>query len=206
MRIGLNLKIAALIGLMGALGNALFAISAPLLSWTGGAIGISLDLSHIGTIIAAIFGGPIAGFLTGLIVGLLPGVWFGFIVGGAGALALLCLPIGKALTGLTVGALSGIFKVPQRSKGRSLLTLASTLLGYIPEMLFTMLYFMYLVPIFVGFEMAIAFMIPIIIKAWIEMGVIGLFTASLVGNQGFIGVVEKYFAPGWSTTIKSHES
>ncbi|RLF11301.1 MAG: hypothetical protein DRJ62_03895, partial [Thermoprotei archaeon] len=71
----LSTKTVALIGLMGALGNALFAISTPLLQWTSGFVGISIDLSHIGTLMAAIFGGPLAGFLTGFIAGVLPGVW-----------------------------------------------------------------------------------------------------------------------------------
>ncbi len=204
-RVNLNLKTVALIGLMGALGNVLFAISAPLLSWTGGIVGISLDLSHIGTMLAAIFGGPIAGLLTGFIVGILPGVWFGFVVGGAGVLALLCLPIGKALTGLTVGLLCSAFKIARRVKWRSVLTLVSVLIGYIPEMLFTILYFMYLLPLFVGSTIAFAIMLAVIAKAWVEMAIISLLMGSLVGNEGFIGVVERYFAPGWSTSIKSRE-
>lgn len=202
----LSTKIVALIGLMGALGNALFAISTPLLQWTSGFVGISIDLSHIGTLMAAIFGGPLAGFLTGFIAGVLPGVWYGYVIGGAGVLALLCLPIGKALTGATVGFLNRAFRVPSRTRGRSMLTLASTLLGYIPEMLFTILYFKLLMPLYVGALVGDVIMFGIIAKAWVEMVLIGLFMASLVGNQGFLGVVEKYFAPGWSTAVKSSKS
>lgn len=187
-------RFVAFVSMMGALGNVLFALSAPLLSVTGHLVGLSLDLSHIGTIIAAVFGGPTAGAIAGAIVGILPGVWFGYVVGGAGVLALLCLPLGKSLTGLTVGYLCRKLRVLERNR-RSLLVAAMILLGYIPEMLFTIFYFVVLLPIFFGLptSVAIAISIVVVAKAWAEMAIIAAFAGALVGNIGFLEFLEKHF-------------
>ena len=60
----MNSKHIAFIALMGALGNILFLTSSLLVPIVPG---VSLDLSHIPTFIAAIYGGPLIGFLTGLL-------------------------------------------------------------------------------------------------------------------------------------------
>jgi riboflavin transporter FmnP len=72
--LNLNSKTIAFISLMGTLGNLLFIIS----NYIGQrAPGVSIDLSHIPTFIASLYGGPLLGFLTGMFVGILPGIQYG---------------------------------------------------------------------------------------------------------------------------------
>jgi len=192
----LRSKFVAFIAMMGALGNVLFALSAPLLTVTGGLVGISIDLSHVGTIIAAMLGGPLAGAVAGAIVGILPGIWFGYVVGGAGVVALLCLPIGKALTGATAGILFKTMNVLERNN-KSLMAALIVLLSYIPEMLFTIMYFLVLLPQIFGLPLnvAIAICVMVIAKAWVEIAIIGTLAGALIGNNGFLEFMNKHFVP-----------
>ena len=174
--------------MMAALGNVLFLISFHL-----GPIapGVAFDFSLTTTFIAAFYGGPILGLVTGLFVGLFPGIYFGPL--GTGAwLGLVGLPIGKALTGLTAGLLAK--KLDLGVKGRSsLLAAPVVLLAYVPECLFTVAYFTYLMPYFIGgggFGM-LFFILP---KAWVEIIIIGVLMAALVGNYGFISFINRFFA------------
>jgi len=187
-----NSRYVAFIAVMGALGNALFAMSSQVLSVPGGIAGLALDLSNLGVVIAAVFGGTVAGLATGLIAGILPGLWFGFIGGQSGLLALFGLPIGKALTGLTIGFLCNHLKIFE-SERKSLKTVFIVLLGYIPEMLFTILYFATLMPLFLGFFVGWIIVTSILVKAWTEMVIIGILAGGLVSNVEFVSFLKKYF-------------
>ena len=172
-------KNIAFIALMGALGNILF-----LFSYHAANIvqGVAVDLSHIPTFIAAIYGGPTVGLITGLLVGVLPGIYFGPL-GSGSWLGLIGLPIGKALTGLTAGLLYKHLNVGGRSS-RSLITIPLVLASYIPECLFTIFYFTVLLPVFIG-KGGLGLLVVILPKAWAEIVFMGVFMGALVGNQGF---------------------
>jgi LytS/YehU family sensor histidine kinase len=188
-------KHIAFIAIMSALGNVLAGISiniAPILAATSpGGGGAALDLSHIATFIAAIFGGPVTGAIVGFLGGIYSGYTFGFTLGSLGLLSLIGLPVGKAITGLMAGLLHKGLKVNQRLRP-STLTVPIVLLSYIPEFLFTVAYFLYLVLFFYG--NAMAFMLPIVLpKAWIEIILISFLMGALVGNVGFRDFVSRFF-------------
>jgi len=187
-----NSKRIAFIALMGALGNILFLISSLLVPIVPG---VSLDLSHIPTFIAAIYGGPIVGFLTGLLIGILPGVQYGPLSPSGNWLALIALPIGKSLTGITAGMLCEFFQINERRANRSLLTIPLVLLSYVPECLFTIFYFTVLLPyvIGVGGTFLLAFVLP---KAWLEIAFMSFFMAALIGNSGFNSFIANFIAQG----------
>ena len=175
------------IAVMAALGNVLFLISfhmGPL------APGIAFDLSLTATFIAALFGGPLVGLVTGLFVGLFPGLYFGPL--GLGSwLGLVGLPIGKGLTGLTCGILAKKLNLHDRNHS-SLLTIPFVLVSYIPECIFTIVYFVLLMPYFLG-SGGSGFLLYIIPKAWAEVTVISFLMGALAGNQGFITFVRRFF-------------
>lgn len=181
----------AFIGMMGALSNILFLASVTVLNWGQ----VALDLSHMGTLIAGFFGGPLAGSAVGIIAGLGSGLYFG----SASGLIWLFLPgfvVGKMLTGLTVGLISRSLRIMGRSR-RGLLTIFSTLLGYVPECLFTVFFFIVVIPLFAPPAAAgflVTLLVPILAKAWIEMGLMGFYMAALVGNQGFTGLVSRLWS------------
>jgi len=177
----------------GALGNALFLVSQSVFSWGQ----VALDLSHIGTFVAAFFGGPTAGVVSGAIVGLTPGLYFGFMTpgGGLGTLGLIGLPAGKALTGLASGLLVSRLKLYER-RYRSFTTLIAVPLSYLPEFFFTLFFFLVLLPVFLPStaQFLLAALVPIMVKAWIEIGLIGFYMAALVGNQGFSSYMRRLAA------------
>jgi len=176
--VGLSSRVIALTAMMGALGNTLSAVSIGLTK-----VGqIGLDLSHVATFIAAIYGGPFMGFLVGLIGGFVPGLYFG-PMGGLAWLGFVGLPVGKSLTGLTTGVFYKLFNVSQR-KHPSLFTVPVVLVGYAPECLFTAFFFLVLVPYFLGW-VSVSLLIYILIKAWIEIALMGVFMGALAGNGGF---------------------
>jgi len=194
--VSLNSKQIAFIAIMSALGNVLAGISinvAPILTATspqGG--GAALDLSHIATFIAAVFGGPVMGAIVGFLGGIYSGYSFGFTVGSLGLLSLIGLPVGKALTGLTAGLLYKGLRINKSSRP-STFTVPIVLVSYVPECLFTVFYFLYLVLFFYGFAMA--FMLPVIIpKAWIEIVLMSFLMGALVGNVGFREFVSRFLA------------
>lgn len=189
-------KQIAFIALMSALGNVLAGISinvAPILAAASpGGGGAALDLSHIATFIAAIFGGPVTGATVGFLGGIYSGYSFGFTVGSLGFLSLIGLPVGKAITGFMAGLLHKGLRINQRLRP-STLTVPTVLLSYIPEFLFTVAYFLYLVLFFYG--NAMAFMLPIVLpKAWIEIVLISFLMGALVGNVGFREFVSRFLA------------
>jgi hypothetical protein len=174
----LSSKVIAFTLIMAALGNTLSALSIGLTK-----VGqIGLDLSHIATFIASVYGGPVMGFLIGLVGGIVPGVYFG-PMGGLSWLGLIGLPVGKALTGVTTGALCKLVNVNQRAHP-SILTVPVVLIGYIPECLFTIFFFLVLVPYFFGWA-SVSLLISILVKAWIEIGVMSVLMGALTGNGGF---------------------
>jgi len=175
----------AFIAMMGALSNALFVISATIFNWGQ----VALDLSHMGTLIAAFYGGPLAGLTVGALAGLGSGVYFGS-TSGLLPLFLPGLVVGKALTGLGVGSLSKAFNVLGRDR-KAVVAILVTLLGYVPECLFTIAFFLVIIPFFAPH--AASWLTPlwagIVSKAWIEMSVMAFYMAALVGNQGFTQLV-----------------
>ncbi len=192
----MNSKTIAFITLMGALGNILFLVSSHVVPIT---LGVSLDLSLMTTFIAAFYGGPLVGLITGLFVGVFPGIYFGPL-GHGSWVGLIGLPIGKSLTGLTAGLLCNGLNVNQR-RHSSILTIPLVLLSYIPECIFTVAYFVFLLPYFIGGggSSILAFVLP---KAWAEIVLMSFFMAALVGNQGFSSFVVNVFV-GYKPRSKS---
>lgn len=189
----MNAKQTAFIAMLSALGITLSVISlnvAPLLSSVGQG-GAALDLSHVATFVAALFGGPYVGAVVGFVSGIYAGYYFGYVLGSLGLLSVIGVPLGKGLTGLIAGFLykkSGL----GNSSGRSILALPLTLLSYVPESLYTVFYFLYIVIIVNGQGMA--FMLPLVIpKAWIEIVIMSLLMGALAGNTGFREFINRSF-------------
>ncbi|PCN50045.1 hypothetical protein B6U99_06550 [Candidatus Geothermarchaeota archaeon ex4572_27] len=178
----------AFIAMMAALGNAMFALSITVLNWGN----IALDLSHIGTAMAAIYAGPLAGAIVGALVGIGGGLYFGS-VSGLMALYLPGFIVGKSMTGATIGGLVKAARLWERRR-RSLVTALIVALGYVPECLFTVAFFLVLIPMFAPPAIAgflTSLLVPILIKAWAEVIMIGFYMAALVGNQGFLHVMAR---------------
>jgi riboflavin transporter FmnP len=193
----MNTKELAFALMMGALGNTLFAIS-----FYAGPIapGIALDFSLIAALIAGFFAGPTVGFTAGLFVGVLPGIMFGPL-GMGGVAGLIGLPIGKALSGLTAGLIAKGLKFGQKSRS-SLLGIPLTYLSYVPEAIFTYAYFIFLLGIGTG---GTVFFTGILPKAIVEITIISVIMAALMGNTGFSNFVRAHFTkstPKTKTTEK----
>jgi LytS/YehU family sensor histidine kinase len=191
----MDAKRTAFIAMMSGLGLLLSAISlniAPFLSSVGQG-GAALDLSHIATFVAAIFGGPVVGAIVGFLSGIYAGYYFGYVIGGLGLLSLIGVPLGKALTGLTAGFLYKRLRINSSTRP-SMLTVPITLLSYVPECLYTIAYFLYIVMFVYG--NAMAFMLPIVIpKAWVEITVMSILMGALAGNKGFKEFVLRFLGP-----------
>jgi len=185
------------IAVMGALGNILFLISNYVMPIIPGQV--SLDLALVPVFIAAFYGGPLVGFLTGLFAGIFPGIYYGPL--GLGSwLGLIGLPFGKALTGFIAGSLYKGLDVDQKPR-KSVLTVPLVLVSYIPECIYTIAYFVILMPILIGGGGVgiLAFVIP---KAWVEIIFISFFMAALVGNHGFSNFIANFFL-SYRTKLKS---
>jgi len=181
-------KKIAFISLMGALANVLFLISYHIGPITHG---VALDLSLLTVFIAALYGGPAIGFITGLFAGIFPGIYFGPL--GTGSwLGIIGLPIGKALTGLTAGLLYKGLGMGQKYR-KSVLTVPLVLVSYIPECLFTVAYFISLLPYFIGGG-GIGILVFVLPKAWAEIIFMSFFMAALLGNHGFNTFIATFFA------------
>jgi hypothetical protein len=181
---------------MAALGNVLSFISirlapiVPNISMGFTSFSLALDLSHLATFTAAFFGGPFIGGLTGMIGGLVAAFEFGFSKGNL--LTGFGLPIGKALTGLTAGFLTLRMGV---DKDRIRMVLY-TVFSYVPEGIWTVIIFLLLFPFFIPFSSfwVKAFTIQVLVKAFIEMVVMGLILAGMLANQGFTEYVRGFFS------------
>jgi riboflavin transporter FmnP len=152
----------AFVASMGALGNvlALLTVSIPTPISQ-----VAPDLSHVATLVAALYSGPLLGGITGALVSIVPfyrfGVtgWFGPLVG------FFIIPL-KSLTGITAGFLGKRFRPG-----------LATLLGYVPECVSTYFYFILVVPFFlpeVAQYVTQAFVALVLVKAWVELGIIAL--------------------------------
>jgi len=190
----MDAKQTAFVAMMSSMGIALSLISlnmgliAVAVPGQGAA---ALDLSHLATFVAAIFAGPYIGAAVGFLSGIYAGYYFGYVAGGLGLLSLIGVPFGKALTGLLAGFLYKKLKLGSSSR-RSVWAIPITLLSYVPESIFTVTYFLYIVTL-VGTP-AMSFMLPIVIpKAWIEIGVMSLILATLAGNMGFREFITRLF-------------
>lgn len=188
----MNAKTISFTLMMGVLGNVFFAIS----YYSGSlAPGVNLDFSLVAVFVAGFYGGPFIGLVSGFFVGIFPGVMFGPL--GMGSwLGLFGLPLGKALTGLTAGTISRSLSLGRR-KYSSVLTVPVALFSYIPECLFTYVYFADLLPFVFGVsadELAFVFMYYILPKALVEVTVISFLMAAVVGNHGFNNFISRFFA------------
>ncbi|MEM2875950.1 MAG: ECF transporter S component [Candidatus Bathyarchaeia archaeon] len=174
------------IAVMGALANILSAISITLGSI---APSVGIDLSHVGIFTASIYGGPIIGAITGFIGGVVPGLIFTW-----GGFGIIFLPLGKAIAGFFTGLLSYYAK-PLERRRTSLLTVLVVLLGYIPESIYTYLFFVWIVPTLIPSLVNLAQMImfTVLFKAWVEILIISFLMGALSGNSGFSTFVHKYF-------------
>src|SRR5271157_2698656 len=164
----LNSKSVAFVGIMSALGAvlALFStISIPL------GPGVSVDLSHVGTYIVAIGGGPILGAITAALAGVIPSFQY----------ANPAVIPGKMLTGFSVGALYialkriRMFKENPRLIGIPIII--AGILGYLPEYLFTIWDLNFVT------NMAVPVIITILAKGWIEITAISILTAALYSRK-----------------------
>ncbi len=174
--------------MMGALGNVLF-----LISYYAGPItqGVALDFSLIGVFIAGIYGGPVAGAIAGIIAGVMPGIMFG-PMGNGGVLGLIGLPLGKLLTGITSGLLTQGLKLQQRAHA-SIITIPTVIVAYLPEAVFTYAYFSLLLPYFLNQNLGTAVIIAVMVKAFVEIAIISVIMAALVGNTGFKTFIRAHF-------------
>jgi hypothetical protein len=152
----------ALVASMGALGNVLALVTLSIPTPVGQ---IAFDFSHIGTLIVALYSGPLLGGMTGAIVGMAPYYRFG-VAGGFGPILGLMIIPGKSLTGITAGLLA-----------RKLRPALATLVGYVPEAIFTFFYFEWVAPFFLGPTAGayiVSLVVPVLAKAWLEMVIIAV--------------------------------
>lgn len=184
---GLRSKKLMFVATMAALSNVLSFVSiqlAPIIpSIPLGPVTVSLalDFSHLATFIAALFGGPLLGGLTGLIGGMTAAFEFGFSKGNL--VTGLGLPLGKAMTGLA----AGLVMPTLCHNPSSLRTVASTVVSFVPEGVFTAFLFITLYPIFYGMPTGVAkaVTVQILVKAIFEMIVMGFILTGLLMNRGF---------------------
>ncbi|MHA1230733.1 MAG: ECF transporter S component [Candidatus Helarchaeota archaeon] len=162
----INSKSIAFVSMMSAIGTILALLSLYLVPLVGQQV--ALDLSHIGTYIVALSGGPLLGLITGALVGFLPSYRF----------ANPAIIPGKMMTGIFIGLFYGLFQKITAVREKKYLTviaiIVSGLCGYIPESIFTWWDLKYIVglPDF--------YVIPIIIKAWVEIIVITVLMAIIL--------------------------
>ena len=183
----------ALVASMAALGNLLGVVSVALGRIpTPGVSQVALDFSSVPIVVMAIFFGWRLGSLTGLIAGIGPAIMF---ASNTGPITIL-FPIGKAITGFSIGLIAQSFKSDYRQ--RSYFVLLAVWLGFIPEAVLTWFYFQNLVPLFVsgGSFWAPALAIPVLVKGWFEMTIIGFLTVALVGNEAFKIFLGKFVPAG----------
>jgi len=183
------------IAIMAALGNVLSLISIQLTpiipSIPMGPVSVSLsaDLSHLTTFIASLFGGPVIGGLTGGVGGIVAAFEFGFSKGNY--VTGIGLPIGKALTGIAAGIVMSRINCFERK----LFMVASTVVAYVPEAIFTLGLFVVLLPALMGLPVFLAYTIStqIVAKAFLEMVLIGGILTFLIKNREFTTTIRGYF-------------
>ena len=182
--------------MMAALGNVLSFIStqlapmAPNVPLGPVSVSLAIDLSHLTTFIAALFGGPVIGGVTGLVGGFVAAFEFGFSKGNL--ITGFGLPLGKAMTGVTAGYL---FKLLYKG-GSPLNLITTTVSSYLPEAVLTYALFRYLLPPVMGVTEAVgvAIVMPILVKAFAEMVILGIILTGIVNNLGFKSYAQGYFS------------
>lgn len=196
VRGGWSTKGVVFVAVMSALGNVLSAVSitvspiVPSIPLGPVSFSLAIDLSHITTFIAALFGGPAVGCLTGLVGGFVAAYEFGFSKGNL--LTGFALPIGKALTGITAGL---IMKAFGHLSMRELVMVPAAVVSYLPEALYTAFIFIVVFPMIYGPQVwLVIFTVQILVKAFFEMVVMGLILSALVRNRGFTEYVLGFFA------------
>jgi hypothetical protein len=184
-----NTKIIVYVAVMAALGTAVSILTINLVHL--GYAQISLDLSHLGTFMVAIPGGAIFGAITGALVGIYPGLAFGYIWGSLGIVGLLGLPAGKAMTGFTSGVVQRAFKRP----------FLSVIIGYVPECIFTIWLFVFLVPFvtLITPEFALILALGIVGKAWIEILFMAFLMETIFLSRGIVSMLKTVFTK-WDYT------
>jgi hypothetical protein len=152
---------------------------------------ISLDLGHLGTFMVAIPGGAFFGAITGALVGIYPGIAFGYIWGSLGIVGLLGLPAGKAMTGFTSGLVQRIFKRP----------FLSVILGYVPECIFTIWLFVFIVPFMtpIPADFVLIIALGIVAKAWIEILFMAFVMETIFLSRGIVSLLKTIFTR-WNYT------
>ena len=182
-------KIIVYVAIMAALGTAVSILTINTVQL--GATQISLDLSHLGTFMVAIPGGAILGAITGAIVGIYPGIAFGYIWGQLGIVGLFGLPVGKAMTGFTSGIVQKTFKRP----------FLSVLLGYVPECIFTIWLFVFVVPFMtpIPAEFVLIIALGIVGKAWIEILFMAFLMETIFLSRGIVRMLKTIFT-AWDYT------
>lgn len=198
-----SIRSLALVASMAALGNFLGVASIAVGRIpTPGVSQVAFDFSSVPVVVMAVFFGWRLGSLTGLIAGIGPAIMFS---SNTGPITVL-LPVGKALTGFAIGLISQSFKSSNRQK--SYFVLLAVWIGFIPEAALTWFYFQNLVPLFVsgGSFWAPALAVPVLIKGWFEMTIIGFITVALVGNEAF-KIFLGQFAPAGRLLVplRAHE-
>lgn len=185
----LTVRAIVYIAIMGALGTAAAILSIELVPL--GVTQITLDLSHLGTFLVAIPGGALLGAVTGAVVGIYPGIAYGFTHGQLGIIGLVSLPFGKALTGLFCGLSHRYLKRP----------LVSITISYVPENIFTIWLFAFIVPILTPWpaEAAFVFVMIISVKAWIEILFMAFVMETVFISRGIVQLVKQVF-PKWDFT------
>ena len=190
----LGTKSLTFVAIMAALGNVLSFITtqlapiAPNIPLGPVSVSLALDISHLATFIAALFGGPVIGGVTGAVGGVVAAFEFGFSKGnfvtGFG------LPLGKALTGIAAGIIFKRYDLDSWLRA-ALFTMAS----YIPEGVLTLVLFRYLLPPVTGMPIGLATLIgyQIVVKAFIEMILLGLLLRQITSNTCFKAYAENYF-------------
>lgn len=178
-----NAKTLVYVAIMAAVGTAVSILTINVVHL--GITQIALDLSHLGTFLVALPGGAILGAITGAIVGIYPGLAFGYIWGQLGIVGLIGLPAGKAMAGFTSGLVQRVLKRP----------FLSVTFGYVPECLFTIGLFVFIVPfvtpIPAQFVLAIALMI--VAKAWIEILFMAFLMETIFLSRGIVSMLRTIF-------------
>ncbi|MDH5266872.1 MAG: hypothetical protein OEW62_04250, partial [Candidatus Bathyarchaeota archaeon] len=94
-----------------------------------------------------------------------------------------------------------LFNVKQRPRP-SILTLLIVFFSYIPECLFTILFFLNIMPYFLGLGGGLTMLWVIVPKAWGEITLMSFLMAALVGNEGFSTFIATSLA-SYKTRLKS---
>jgi hypothetical protein len=187
-------KTVAFIAVMAALGNALSFLSiqlspiAPSIPLGPVTVSLAIDLSHMATFVAAIFGGPVVGLTTGAVSGMVAAFQFGFSQGNF--ITGFGLPVGKALTGLAAGLLASRLQIDKNPR-----LVALTVISYIPEGLFTLLIFMQVLPALMGLPSFVGAAVgyQIVVKAFLEMVLMGVLLIGVTGNKAFHSYAQGFF-------------